>query len=247
VVGASLVWVTGASSGLGRALTATVPWPGATVVGVSRRPPEADVEHVTADLADPAEWSRVGEVIAASLRRREWERIALLHAAGTIDPVGFAAEVDPDRYRANVLLNAAAPLVLGQLFLRAVRDLSARRHLVLLTSGAARTVYPGWSAYGAAKAAVDQWVRDVGAEQRLRGGVQVLAIAPGTVDTPMQAVLRSVDERDFPQRQKFLDLHAAGRLTPPEEAARAIWRLLDRDVESGSVVDLRELPPTSPG
>ncbi len=127
-------------------------------------------------------------------------------------------------------LNSAAPQVLGQLFPAAARDVSARRHLVMLTSGAAKSVYEGWTSYGAAKAAIDQWVRDAGAEQNTRGGVQVLSVAPGTVDTGMQQQLRMTDEQSFPMRQKFLDLHAAGGLSEPADVA-----------DNGSVVDLRKL------
>jgi benzil reductase ((S)-benzoin forming) len=115
----------------------------------------------------------------------------------------------------------------------------------MLTSGAARSVYPGWSSYGAAKAALDQWVRNVGAEQSIRGGVQVLAVGPGTVDTGMQAQLRATAPEDFPSRQKFLDLRTAARLADPDVVGRDLWRLLDAGLENGSVVDLRNLPAQS--
>ena len=69
----------------------------------------------------------------------------------------------------------------------------------------------------------------------------MVSIAPGTVDTAMQAQLRQTSEDDFPKGQKFLDLHEAGELADPDDVARQIWSLLDGDVESGSVVDLREV------
>jgi len=71
--------------------------------------------------------------------------------------------------------------------------------------------------------------------------VQVLSVAPGTVDTGMQEQLRAIDERSFPMRQKFLDLHAAAKLSDPAEVAASIWRLLDRGFDNGCVVDLRKL------
>jgi len=111
----------------------------------------------------------------------------------------------------------------------------------MITSGAARSVYQGWSAYGAGKAAIDQWVRNVGAEQEARGGVRVVSVAPGTVDTGMQAQLRVASETDFPSRKKFVDLHEAAKLADPEEVARTMWGLLDPGLENGSVVDLRDL------
>jgi NAD(P)-dependent dehydrogenase (short-subunit alcohol dehydrogenase family) len=50
-----LIWVTGASQGIGKALIHAVPWQQAKVIGVSRSPGPAPV-HVAADLADPSGW-----------------------------------------------------------------------------------------------------------------------------------------------------------------------------------------------
>ena len=237
----ALIWISGASSGIGAALAATVPWEGARIVDISRRGAEG-LEHVEADLADPSSWATVAGAFEKEMSAFDGDVAVFIHAAGTIDPMGFAAEVDADGYTRNVLLNSAAPQVLGRAFVAAAADRPGRRHVVMLTSGAAKSVYPGWSSYGAAKAAVDQWVRDVGAEQEIRGGVRVVAVAPGTVDTAMQARIRETPEESFPQRQKFVDLHAEGKLTDPSEVATKVWSLLERtDLDNGEVVDLREL------
>ncbi|MGI8902712.1 MAG: SDR family NAD(P)-dependent oxidoreductase [Solirubrobacteraceae bacterium] len=233
-----LVWISGASGGIGKALAASVPWDGARLIGVCRGAPAAG-EHLQADLADPGSWDLVGRSFQDELAGFSGDRVVFVHAAGTLEPIGFAGEVDSDAYARNVILNSAAGQVLGHLFLAAARNVDARRHLVMLTSGAASSVYAGWASYGAAKAAVDQWVRDVGTEQDLRGGVEVIAVAPGTVDTGMQKLLRETEERDFPRRQKFLDLHRAGELADPDRVAREIWTLLDRELENGAVIDLR--------
>jgi benzil reductase ((S)-benzoin forming) len=236
----TLVIVTGGSAGLGRALLVAAP-PGAHRVNVSRSGTGLpDTDHLAADLADPASWPVVGDRLATLVTRRAWGRITLLHNAGTLEPIGFAGEVDAEGYTGNVLLNSAAGQVLGHRFLAAVRGLDARRELVLISSGAARSAYPGWSAYGAGKAASDQWVRTVGAEQAERGGALVLSVAPGVVATGMQELIRGTDPRDFPQVDRFHDLHARGQLTEPEVAAEALWALLDDPgVTTGEVVDLR--------
>ncbi len=236
----SLVWITGASSGIGAAMAASAPDEEVRLIGVSRRPPPVG-EHLEADLADPSSWAAVGASFRRELATFGGDRVVFVHAAGTVEPVGFAGEVDADGYQANVLLNSAAPQVLGQLFLAAAREVQADRHLVLLTSGAANSVYPGWTSYGAGKAAIDQWVRNAGAEQEIRGGVHVLAVAPGTVATDMQAFLRRTDEADFPSRKKFVDLHEQGQLSSSDDVARNVWSLLGRELENGSVVDLRRL------
>lgn len=238
----ALVWISGASSGIGAALAASVPWDGARVVDISRTGADG-LDHLEADLADPASWSTVAASFEESLARFTGEVAVFVHAAGTIEPMGFAAEVDAAAYQRNVVLNSAAPQVLGRAFVAAAAGRPGRRHLVMLTSGAAKSVYPGWSSYGAAKAAVDQWTRDVGAEQDIRGGVRVVAVAPGTVDTGMQRQIRETPEEAFPQRQKFVDLHRDDKLTDPAEVAAKVWALLERtDLDNGAVVDLRDLP-----
>jgi NAD(P)-dependent dehydrogenase (short-subunit alcohol dehydrogenase family) len=237
----SLVWISGASGGIGQALAKTVPWDDARVIGISRERPEAAMEHLKVDLAAPSMWSAIGASFRRELEGFDGEHVAFIHAAGVNDPIGFAGEVDSEAYLRNVLLNSAAPQVLGQLFLAAVRSLDARCHLVMLTSGAAQSVYPGWSSYGAGKAAIDQWVRNVGAEQDQRGGVQVLSVAPGTVDTAFQQQLRDTSEADFPNRQKFLDLYKQGALSDPQYVAGQIWALTALDLDNGNVIDLRKL------
>ncbi|HEU5001662.1 MAG TPA: SDR family NAD(P)-dependent oxidoreductase [Actinomycetota bacterium] len=242
MAGGSLIWISGASGGIGQALVRTVPWPDARVIGISRREAPG-IATVQADLSDPEHWERVALSFAEEAKGFTGDRVVFIHATGTLDPIGFAGEVSGTSYMSNVVLNSAAPQALGHLFLAETAGLSARRHLVMLTSGAAKSVYPGWSSYGAGKAAIDQWVRDVGAEQDLRGGgAEVMAIAPGTIDTGMQAELRATAERDFPSRQKFVDLHAQGKLTPPDEAAAKMWALLGTGLPNGSIIDLRDPP-----
>jgi len=236
-----LVIVTGGSSGIGRALARALPWSEARVIDVSRRGAEG-LEHLRADLAEPAGWRAVAELFEREVADFEGDGVVFVHAAGTLQPMGFAGEVDPEGYARQVLLNSAAPQVLGDAFLRAARRTEAPSRLVMIGSGAASNVYPGWSAYGAGKAAVDQWVRTAGAEQERRGGrCRVISIAPGVVATPMQEEIRAMGEADFPEVERFRELHAAGELRDPATVAGEIWKLVDRDDwPNGAVVDLRD-------
>ena len=113
----------------------------------------------------------------------------------------------------------------------------------MLSSGAAKTAYAGWSSYNAGKAAVEHWVRTVGAEQEERtgAGCRVIAVAPGVVDTAMQTEIRATDEQDFPAVGRFHELKQTGALSTPADAATGIWSLLDRPFPNGSCVDLRQL------
>ena len=240
-----LVVVTGGSSGIGRALAESVPFP-ARVLNLSRRSAPG-IEHVATDLSDPAGWDRAVEALAEALGGFDGARVLLVHAAGTLEPMGFAGEVDREGYRRQVLLNSACGQVLGDAFLRLSSGLGARRQIAMLTSGASWSVFEGWSAYGAGKAALDQWVRTVAAEQGLRGGCEVLSIAPGIVETPMQQQIRAMDAHRFPRVEAFRERFAEGGNRTPEDVAPDIWQVLERtDLENGSVIDLIEGPPPAP-
>jgi benzil reductase ((S)-benzoin forming) len=235
-----LVFVTGASSGIGLALARAVPYPDARVVDISRRGAPG-LEHFEADLAEPAAWRSVGELLEKEMKGFEGERVVFVHSAGTLEPIGFAGEVDASAYTRQVLLNAAAPQVLGDAFLRAAAGTRAACTLVMISSGAASSVYEGWSAYCAGKAAVDHWVRTAGAEQARRGGrCRVLSVAPGIVETAMQEQIRATAPGGFPEVKRFRELHREGALRRPDEVARDLWDLIDRGLENGAVVDLRE-------
>ncbi|MTV25757.1 SDR family NAD(P)-dependent oxidoreductase [Nitriliruptoraceae bacterium ZYF776] len=236
----ALVVVTGGSAGLGRALLAAAP-AGADRLDVSRCGPDLDgVDHLAADLADPSAWAEVGSELGRRIAEHDADRITVVLNAGTIEPIGFAGEVDADAYARGVLLNAAAPQVVGHHVLAALaRHPAPRRELVAISSGAARKTYPGWSSYGAAKAGLDHWVRAVADEQQRRGGVRVHAIAPGVVATGMQSVIRDTPTDDFPPVERFHQLYATGELLDPDDVARRLWAALD-DPDLPAVCDLRD-------
>jgi len=236
----TLVFLSGASSGIGLAMARSVPFSGARVIDISRRG-AAGLEHFAADLSRPESWPQVGELFAKEMDGFEGERVVFVHSAGTLEPMGFAGEVEAEGYARQVLLNAAAPQVLGDAFLRAAKGCAAPCTLLFIGSGAASSVYEGWSAYCAGKAAVDHWVRTVGAEQERRGGrCRVLSVAPGVVETAMQEQIRAMTEEAFPQVERFRELHRQGALRDPEDAARDLWALVEAERPNGSVLDLRD-------
>lgn len=237
----SVVWVTGASRGIGRALASTVPWADARVIGISRGDPGA-AHHLKADLSIDAGWQAVrasfrNEVAAAD----ELDRVAFVHAAAAVEPIGFAGEVDPREYTRAVLLNTVAPQLLGRAFIEATADLDCSRYLGFLTTGSSSGPYPGWSAYKSGKAAVDAWaeLEAVAAEDT---NLRVLAIAPGLVKTDMQAAIRKSEPDAFPRREKFTSAYESGELADPARVAARIWNVLtSTDTGLGPLVDLREL------
>jgi benzil reductase ((S)-benzoin forming) len=69
----------------------------------------------------------------------------------------------------------------------------------------------------------------------------VVSVSPGALDTDMQAELRACDPDEVPASARFREMEALGQLSKPENVARIIWSILDRDVESGSVLHVQDL------
>lgn len=236
-----LAFITGASSGIGAAIEAHAGEQGVVTATMSRHPGDGRFT-LAVDLSDPEAWLDTVEWVGEVISEVAPDRVSFYHCAATLDPVGFAGEVDLESYARNVALNSAGPQVLGAGVIGALIEASVPGVLVQISSGAATKAYPGWSSYCAAKAAVEHWTRTVGAELAERGrDITVIAVAPGVVDTPMQAVARSVAEDQLPNVDRFRALRRDGELADPDEVAARLWALArDPELENGAVLDLRD-------
>ncbi|WP_306398030.1 SDR family oxidoreductase [Telluria beijingensis] len=229
--------VTGHTRGLGAAIAAELQGRGIAVLGMARgRSPLAGIEQAEVDLADPAALQAwlAGDALRAYLL--DADNAFLVNNAGVVTPVGPLAAQDPADVLRAVTLNVAAPLALAAAFVRAA-PLAARR-ILHVSSGAARSAYPGWAVYGATKAALDHHARAVLLDGDLR--VRACSLAPGVIDTDMQAAIRATPGSDFPLRQRFVDLKEGGALDSPEDCARKLADyLLAPGFGSEPVDDLR--------
>jgi NAD(P)-dependent dehydrogenase (short-subunit alcohol dehydrogenase family) len=162
----------------------------------------------------------------------------LVNNAGMVSPVGPLGEQDPAAVIKAVSLNVAAPLALAAAVVRAAPG--AEKRILHISSGAGRNAYPGWSVYCATKAALDQHARAVALDGDKR--VKACSLAPGVIDTGMQAEIRATPEERFPMRQRFVQMKSEGALARPDECARAVvGYLLGARFGSQPVDDVRDL------
>jgi benzil reductase ((S)-benzoin forming) len=205
----TLVWISGATAGLGSGFVPTCPYPGARVVNLSRSR-RSDVENHYLDLADPATWPAAAEHFDSEIAAFTGRRLIFVHNA--------------------FLSNLCGALAVGESFVEAV--LKHRPHvesgLVMLSSAAARVPWEGRAAYCAAKAGVEHWVRVVRRERRMRGtGPWVVAVRPGFVDSPGTRAEALASPEDYPIAPAIAAAFETmtGILTP-EQAAADIWAAL---------------------
>lgn len=225
----TLVWITGATSGIGAAMARTCPWAGASITNLARRPHET-LRSIAIDLTKPETWDAAIEDFATALATFDGDRAVFVHNAFHYRRA-FAGEGDAAEQRDEVTANVVAPLVLGDAFLRAARPLTARGvdvGLVQMSSGAARLPYPGLAVYGAGKAAMEQWVRTVRLENEHRGGGPwVVAVRPGFVDTPAARRDAAQPAEEFPAAPALAEsLRTREGVLEPDDVARSIWAAL---------------------
>ncbi len=237
----ALYVVTGASRGLGAAMVRQLLGQGHHVVAAARGPaPDQAVgpgrlDWTRLDLADGA--AARGWVMRALEGCPRPERAALILNAGAVQPVVPVPALQPDALDAHMRLNLVSPMLTAAGFLDATAGWSVPRRILAISSGAARRGIAHWSAYCASKAGLDGFVRALNAEQADRSDVKAVSLAPGVIDTAMQAVIRDVDA---PERDRFRTLHEEGRLTSPDDAAMAILAYLDRnDFGAVEIDDIR--------
>jgi short-subunit dehydrogenase len=176
--------VTGASSGIGRAVAGRLADAGARVLAHGRDPARVDEvaravggAGYVADLAEPG-----GARVLADRVLADHPQLDVLVANAGFGWSGPFAAMPADRLDAMVTVDLAAPLVLARALLPGMVE-RGRGHLVLVSSVAGRTGVAGEAAYAACKAGLDAFAESLRLE--LRGtGVGVGVVVPAAVHTP---------------------------------------------------------------
>jgi NAD(P)-dependent dehydrogenase (short-subunit alcohol dehydrogenase family) len=217
--------VTGASRGLGLALTRALVERGWRVVvdardsgALSKAWPDAPGDVlIPGDVADPEHRRRLVEAAGEPID-------VLVNNASALGPTPLPplADYPLAELRRVYEVNVLAPLALVQLALPRLAD-GAR--IVNITSDAGVEPYETWGGYGSSKAALAQLTAILAAESP---GLRVYAVDPGDMRTQMQQdAFPGEDISDRP---------------PPEESVPGLLELIEGRLPSGSY-RAREIVP----
>ena len=241
----NLVIVTGTTNGIGAALRDVLAADANNlVITLSRADTMAKPPfNVKLDVSDIAAIEPAFSAIATLIGKQHFERAALINNAGVVLPVGAFDQIGAADTGSNLMVNLVAPMILSRLFALATRPLATRRLIVNISSGAAKRAIAGWSAYCAAKAGLEMATRVAALEASANDPLlSICSLAPGVVDTQMQAVVRGTSETDFPDVARFRAMKADGVLRDAHDVAKEIAGLIAGDrLTNGGNFDLREL------
>ena len=199
--------VTGASAGIGRATALALAQAGAKIIATGRRKSELETlakEGGGAIVTLAGDLNDKDFVDALASKARDVD--IMVNNAGILKYAPLMDMTDQDcedMFQTNVLASFRVTLAVA-------RSMVARRsgHIIVMTSIAAREVYPLGAIYCATKHALSAFARGLRIE--LQGyGIKVTEIAPGMVDTDIRATSTHPRVLEAVRVRKFTGLTAA--------------------------------------
>jgi 3-hydroxybutyrate dehydrogenase len=226
------VLVTGAASGIGRAIADRLERDGARVLAVDLEPDgDGPGEPFAADLT-----TREGNQAAVAAALERFGRLDALVPNAGFQHVAPVEEFPEDRWDAMIALLLTSPFLLARAAWPALRD-SGDGRIVAIASVHGIVASPYKAAYVAAKHGVVGLVKTLALEGAGQG-IVATALCPGYVRTPLvesqladQAKARGIPEERVLE-DVILEPHAVKRLIEPEEVAGTVAFLLGPDARA---------------
>ena len=226
--------VTGAGAGIGRAIATLFAREGAAVTLLEIN--AAYLSETTAliengngrclpfqgDVSDSDAVSRALEDTA-----KKWGGIDILVANAGIALGGSVVEMSEDEWTQVLNVNLGGVYRMSHYGIPYLLR-RGRGSIINLTSTQALRGYPGWAGYAASKGAIIALTRQVAVEYSAQK-IRCNAIAPGAVDTPMNAGVFAAAPDPEAERRKWAELTPLRRLGIAEDIARAALYLASDD------------------
>ena len=230
--------ITGASRGIGLAIAETAADEGIRLGVCARGPsPLAGREGVCAAELDVRDEAAVeaftGEVAQAFGPIDLW-----INNAGILLPIAPIRDLDVEHFREHIDINLTGALIGTRSFVRHRRAQGGGGVLINISSGAAWSAYEGWAAYCASKAALERLTEVVAAEEAA-SGLRAHSVAPGVVDTDMQALIRDTPAERFPDRERFVEMKREDSFNSAGYVARELLALAFDPARKAEDVALR--------
>ena len=225
-------FITGATSGIGRAMALALTEAGYEVYAVGRskaaleelRAARRGITPIAADVTD----REAMEAVVADLRID-----VLINNAGIMPPLGNFADMNVADIDAALEVNLSSAILLTRMVVPQMRARGAG-HVLFTGSSAAHAAFPGIAVYSATKAAIAGFAAALRADLSPHG-VRVTEIVAGRVETQLY--------RDILDAKSRAAMYA-GAVVQPEDVATMVVALLG--LPAGADVTRFDIMPTRP-
>ncbi|MDP9009238.1 MAG: YciK family oxidoreductase [Pseudomonadota bacterium] len=191
------ILITGAGSGLGRALAIDCARAGASVILSGRNGAKLDVVYDEIDamgapqpaiavmdlaVATAVDYDRLARVIDEEFGKLD----GLVHAAGLLGDRTPLEQYDVPTWCKVLHVNLTAPFILTQVLLAALRK-SEDASIIFVSSGVVKQSRPFWGAYAVSKAGLESVRSMLSEELEGEANIRVNSVNPGRMRTAMRA------------------------------------------------------------
>lgn len=240
-----LLILTGHTKGLGHAiLESFLRLDDIQIVALSRTSLEIQHPSLTEISIDLSDLNALESYLPRIFPKGSFDRYILINNAGWIGEIKPVGKLHPKGIRQAMNLNFLAPVMITDAFVKAYSGLEGEKLICNISSGAAHKPLPGWSEYCSGKAGLAMFSK-VANEELKELGFRIFSLAPGIIDTEMQAEIRKADQSDFPALDRFNKYKTEGQLNTADEVAQKVVYLLSKpDLFPDVIQDVRnfELP-----
>ena len=233
------ILITGTSSGLGFGLAKYYLENDHSVYGISRHQNDQlkQYQHFRFLSQDISNFTEVETNLLSFLRDISTLDLVILNA-GILPQIKDLRETKIEEIQRVMDVNVwANKILIDSLFHQADKI----KQIVAISSGAAVSGSRGWNAYALSKATLNMLINLYSKEN---GKTHFCALAPGLIDSGMQAYISSLpEERQYPTIQRLKKAREANEMPSPMEAAEINARAIEKviDYPSGSFLDVRDL------
>ena len=222
--------ITGASKGLGQALSKRLHESGYCVYGLARSKGGMHGMHVECDLSNPMQVQSAMGNILEMIDLNAIQSICLFNNAADLNPIVPVGKSTADEIDRSLRINLTAPAILSSMFIRQTRTFGGGKRIINIISKTAEKPFSGLSLYCMAKAGVEQLTRCVALEQEgAENPVIIVSVDPGTMDTGMQETIRATSVDHFPYSEHFRKRYENNGLPNPETVADFVVEVAGRD------------------
>ena len=170
------------------------------------------------------------------------DAIHLINNAGMLNPINPIDKLTSSEIISNLHVNLVSPMIITSEFMKHTTDFACEKRIINISSGAGKRPIYGWSCYGTSKAGLDLFSQNAAVDQlHAKHPVQICSFGPGIMDTQMQEQIRSTDESNFVDVEKFRAYKDEGHLLPPSVVAKIVTDLLDKEAfPNGQIVSVQD-------